>query len=355
MTRENTYKIEILFDTNIQTRPLFIGNVPYFGSTLYKDDFQIYNNKIIIEAKRSAIIQLDDIFYNHFSSLYNQILKSLLFYYGSTRKFIKINCVTISRVRSLKTLDTRTFNNNQFNQVLDNTFKCNYQIDHERLKELFQETPKGQSTLISISYILTANCKLSESDKFEKLWKAFNKLFTQITDDKKDFECLRKLRTFIIANPNILTLSKSKVSSLTTDRLRNSIRWRGMLLDNYDTEKKTESFKDFVLRYSDKRIMEIVLATKYGYRELFLKNKGFLNEVDTHIKNHIADNTINDIELISLLTGKYMYFIRNKSFHGEKLDSTFRLSINKEEMELKFLNGILEPYLIDLINANDKY
>jgi putative endonuclease len=31
------------------------------------------------------------------------------------------------------------------------------------------------------------------------------------------------------------------------------------------------------------------------------------------------------------------------------------ISVYKEDNELKFLNGILEPYLIDLINANDKY
>ena len=355
MTRENRYKIEITFDTNNQTKSIFIGNVPYYGSSSFTDDFKIYNNKIIIEAKRSAIIPLDDVFYNHFSSLYNQVLKSLLFYYAFTRKFTKISSIQISRARSAKTLEYKIFKENQFNQVLDNTFNINYQIQQTRLQELFLETPKGQATLIAISYILTANSGLSESDKFEKLWKAFNKLFTQITGEKRDFECLRKLRNFVIANPNILTLSANKVSILTTDRLRNSIRWRGMLLDNYDTVKKTGSFRDFVLRYSDKRIMEIILQTKYGYRETFLKNKTFFNQVDSHINNHITSNTTNNDEVVSFLTGKYMYFVRNKSFHGEKVDSKFRLSVNKEDKELKFLNSILEPYLIDLINGNDKY
>ena len=63
----------------------------------------------------------------------------------------------------------------------------------------------------------------------------------------------------------------------------------------------------------------------------------------------------NDNEVVSLLTGKYMYFVRNKTFHGEKVDSSFRLTVNKEDKELKFLNSVLEPYLIDLINANDIY
>jgi hypothetical protein len=355
MTRDNIYKIEILFDLDFRKREIFVGRVPYFGSASFSDDFKIYNNEIKIEARRSAIIPLDNIFYNHFGSLYNQILKSLLFYYASTRKFAKIKSIRISRARSQKILEEKTFNDNQFNQVLDSSFILNYQIEQPRLQELFNETPKGQTILIAVSYLLIANTIFNESDKFEKLWKSFNKLYTHISGDNKDFICLRYLRQFVIDNPNILTLSANKASNLNTNELRNSIRWRGMLLDNYDTEAKTESFKDFVIRYSDKRIMEILLETKYGYRETFLKNKGFFSLVDEHIKNAIATNTINDNEIVSLLTGKYMYFVRNKTFHGERIDTSFRLSVNKEDNELKFLNGILEPYLIDLINACDLY
>jgi hypothetical protein len=354
MTRDNNYTIQILFDTENDSN-IFIGQVPYYGSTTYFDDFKIFNDKIIIEANRSAIIQLDNIFYNHFSSLYNQILKALLFYYASTRKFAKITSIKISRKRSQKILEEKEFKDNQFNQVLNDSFKLNYKIDKIRLQELFNETPKGQTTLIAVSYLLISNTVLSESDKFEKLWKSFNKLFTQIAGDKQDFKCLRYLRQFVTNNPDVLKLSANKVSSLTTDKLRNSIRWRAMLLDNYDTEAKTGSFRDFVLRYSDKRIMQILLETKYGYREDFLRNQGDFVVVDNHIQNQIAANAINDNEIVSLLTGKYMYFVRNKTFHGEKVDSSFRLSVNKEDNELKFLNSILEPYLVDLINANDKY
>jgi hypothetical protein len=353
--RENNYTVEILFDIDSRMRTIFIGQVPYFGSTSFSDNFKIYNNKIIIDAKRSAIISLDNIFYNHFSSIYNQILKSLLFYYASTRKFTKIKSLNITRVRSQKILDKKSFKNNQLNQVLGNSFKLNYQINQARLRELFNETPKGQTILVAISYLLIANTALSESDKFEKLWKSYNKLYTHIAGDIKDFECLRHLRQFVINNPNILTLAAKRVTSLTQSTLRNSIRWRNMLLDNYDTEAKTEGFKDFIIRYSDKRIMEILLETKYGYREVFLRNAGLFTLVDAHIKGKIAANTINDNEVVSLLTGKYMYFVRNKTFHGEKVDSSFRLSINKEDKEFKFLNSVLEPYLIDLINANDIY
>jgi hypothetical protein len=355
MTRENQYTIEIQFDLEGKTKEILSKQVPYVGSMSFYDDFTIYENKIIIEAKRSSIIKLDSIFYNHFSSLYNQILKSLLFYYATSRHFVKIKTITISRKRSQKVLDRKSYKSTQFNQVLDDSFKLKDSIQKTALEELFNETAKGKSTLIAVSYLLIANNSLGESDKFEKLWKAYNKLYTHMTGSILDHQCLRYLREFIINNPNILTLSTRKVFSLNTDQFRNNIRWRGMLLDNYDTESKTESFRDFVLRYSDKRIMEIILETKFGYREDFLRNKGFLTAVSDHINNEIAANTKNDNEIVSLLTGKYMYFVRNKTFHGEKIDSTFRLTVNKEDKELKFLNGVLEAYLIDLINANNLY
>lgn len=355
MTRENKYIIEIFLDIKGRSKSFFVGKVPYYGSASFKDDFSISSDKIVIEAIRSAVIPLDNIFYNHFSSIYNQIIKSLLYYYATTKKFVKIKSVSITRARSKQLLDKKQFKANEFNQVLDNSFKLSYTIEPTKLEELFQESPKGTTMLIAISYILKANSGLSESDKFEKLWKAFNKLFTQIGGDKKDFTCLRNLRQFIIDNPVILPLSSSKVTALSTNKLRNSIRWRAMLLDNYDTEAKTESFKDFVIRYSDKRIMEILLETKHGYREDFLRKHHFFTQVDNHIKNSIANNTIVDNEVVSLLTGKYMYFVRNKTFHGEKIDSSFRLSVNKEDNELKFLNNVLEPYIVDLINANNLY
>lgn len=355
MTRENKYTVEITFDGVINSSSLYIGQVPYYGSASFTDSFTILTDKITIELSRSAVIPLDTVFYNHFSSIYNQIIKSLLYYYSSTKKFVEIKSIKITRERNNKILDSKILNTGDFNQVLDKSFKLSYTIEQAKLAELFKEGPKGSSTLIAISYILKANSGLSESDKFEKLWKAFNKLYILIGNHKKDFNCLRNLRQFIINNPAILPLSSSKVNGITTNTLRNSIRWRAMLLDNYDTEPKTEAFKDFVLRYSDKRIMEVILETKYGYREVFLQNKGWLVQVDTHIANSINANTIVDNEIVSFLTGKYMYFVRNKTFHGEKIDSTFRLSVNKEDIELKFLNGILEPYLIDLINANNLY
>jgi len=353
MTRANEYVIEISFKSDIKD-VIYRDSVPYYGSSSYTDNFMIAVDKIWIEANRSDIIPLDSIFHNHFSSLYNQIIKVLIFYYCSTRIYTEITSIKLTRSRNGKIIESKILQHGEFNQVIDSAFSLTNGITHDRLTSLFLETPKGRSILIALSYLIRANTSLQESDKFEKLWKAFNKLFKVITGEVKDSTCLRKLREFVINNPAILNYSSAKSSRLSTNDLR-QIRWRSMILDFYDTEAKTEAFKDFVLRYNDIRMMEIIRDTNFGYRQDFLQNKGFLVQVQSHVQNAIVANTLYNNEVVVFLAGKYMYFVRNKTFHGEKIDSSFRLLANKEDIELKFLNGILEPYVIDLINANDLY
>lgn len=352
MSRENLYSIRITFTPEIKDRLLFSGNAQYSGSFSYFDEIRISTTAIDIQSRRSSKISLGSIFYNHNSSLYNQIIKSLLFYYASNRKFIEINNISISRTRNKKILESIKFKKAEFKQILNQSFVLKHKIEKESLSELFNENPSGKSTLLAISHLLIANTRTSPGEKFEKLWKSFNVMYRQIGNHNHEFQCLKNLRQYIIDHPEITKLTTRKITDIKKDDLRNNIRWREMILNNFENETKTTSFKDFVLRHSDKRIMEIILETNYGYREQFLKNKGYFDIVDSHIKKHINGNTKNDNEIVTFLTGKYMYFIRNKTFHGEKIDSTFRLTANKEEKELKFLNSILELYILDLINSN---
>lgn len=58
--------------------------------------------------------------------------------------------------------------------------------------------------------------------------------------------------------------------------------------------------------------------------------------------------------MIPLLTIKYSYFVRNKMFHGEIPDSTFKIHNNNEDIEIDKLNDILSSLICELINNNDK-
>lgn len=353
MEKKNIYEITIGFNRDTK-KLLFKDSVDYMGSKSYKDDIEIYTNEINISATRSSNINLSNIFYNHNSSLYNQIIKCLAFYYSSTKKFTEIQSLVITRKRSSKILDKKKLNKAEINQIIANTFSLSFNIKKDKLSVLFSETEKGKTTLNALTYLLKANSCANEDEKFEKLWKSFNQLYRLIGQKNTEFDCLVEIKKFINTNYNRLNYSTKSVTKLDSKGLRLPLRWRAMIINNYDTEKQTKNYRDSILRYSDHRVMNVYKET-LGNREQFLKNKGYYNQVVTHIDKHISAKTTIDNELISVLILRYMYFVRNKTFHGEKIDSTFRLAINKEIKEFKWLNEKLEPFIVDLINCNDLY
>ena len=355
MTRKNKYTINISFDGISNKFEPYKIQSSYIGSRSFKDDICISSNSIKIVAFRSSNINLDDIFYNHTSSMYIQILKSLIFYYLNLKTYEDIHNITISRVRKEKEMNSKVLKSSDLIQVLSPNFiPLNKKFNFKNLIKLFDDDEKGEAILIASSYIAKASSVTDEFEKFERLWKAFNKLYKFIGQSEKDHECHIELRKFILNNPTKFPLAIKNITSLDAKQLRVKLRWRALILNDYNTVKKTKAYHDFILRYTDSRIMQVLKET-LAYRETYLKDKSLYNSVISHLNTNIQQNINNDSEMVSLLCIKYMYFVRNKLMHGEKIDSTLRLLPNKELKELKWLNSTLEALVIDLINCNDSF
>lgn len=159
---------------------------------------------------------------------------------------------------------------------------------------------------------------------------------------------MASMRAFIISNKNLFTNTLAITNSYTHSELR-SFRWRNLILNDYTTLNKTRAFHDFILRYQDKRIMDL-FDEILPYRIDFLNRENLLGSVQSHISSNRGRN---DIELIPLLSIKYAYFVRNKMFHGEIPDSTFKIYNNDEDIEIDRLNDILSSLIFELLNNND--
>lgn len=353
------YIIEINFINSSSNNILSNFSVPYYWSVSWLDSFSILDNRIVIKAIRSTIISdLDNIFTNYISSLYLQIVKSLIFYYSKKWFFYEIRDIKITLNNyKWKELKNKVLEHNNFNQILNWSFNLEYKIKDSYIKEIFKETLKWKELLITISNLLIWSCSnLKESEKFEILWKSFNSLYKLITSQNKDSEALKGLKEFIINNNIKLKNSLNIVRKLTKNfREDKDIRFREMILNNYPKETNVKALRDMIMRYNDFRLMEIFRDTKLCYREKFLKNKGFYDEVLSHINYNIDNNIKRDDELIFFITWIYMYFVRNKQFHWEILNHNFRLTTNKFDNQFEFLNSILKAYIVDLINNSDKY
>jgi hypothetical protein len=351
--RQNKYQIEIFFEKGNILKNKTIQS-SYKGSRHFKDEIKINPTNITIIAKRSSTIKLNDIFYNHTSSMYIQIIKSIIFYYLVSTNFVKIKSIKIYRYRgkSKEPKDFLEFKNDEFTQIVSSDFTVVKNIKDDKLIKIFDNDEKGESLLIASSYLVKSLSLDDEIEKFEKLWKAFNRIYKYFGDNKNEFECQVKLRKFILENPTNFPLSTNIVDMLRAKEIREKLRWRALILNDYNTEKKTIAFSDFIKRYSDKRIMEL-FNQLLPYREVFLKNINLYNSVIKHIKENLLLNNNKNEELVVLLCIKYMYFVRNKLMHGEKLESSFRFIENKDVEEIKWLNKILKLLVIDLINCNN--
>lgn len=354
MIRSNLYKVTIEFKTSGVNNLLFSSSIPYLGSTSFTDDVEIYTKKIVLNCRRSSIIDLEKIFYNHNSSIYNQIIKSLVYYYALNFNCPNIKKIHITRQGALGILDEKTLEINSIIQPITNRINSNITFNPTQIQVIFQEDNKAKALLIALSYWLKAMSINDPVFTFERLWRGLNSIYSFIGARGNDTNCHIALRSFTLANPAAFPYSKAESNNYNSTSLRNSFRWRELILNDYSTFNKTRAFRDFILRYSDERIMNMLNET-LPYRQDFLTREGIINDVTTHIATNLATTIKSDCELISILCIKYSYFVRNKSFHGEKIDGTFRLVENKEIKELEKLNRLSSFYLCDLINSNNLY
>ena len=221
------------------------------------------------------------------------------------------------------------------------------------LQSIFDESDKSAALLKSVSHLIRSKTKKDTFDRFDSLWKSYNALYKIIARRQKEHDCHVELRRFILNNVSASKSIAKHIGKITAAELRNKLRWRALILNDFESLEKTKSFHDFILRYTDARLMKVFEET-LPYREGFLNAKGLLQSVENHIGKHLNLGVNNDQEVISFLCIKYMYFVRNKSAHGERMDRIIGLG-NKEVKEIKWLSDLLEMLVIDLINDNKLY
>lgn len=346
--RYNHYHVKIDFD---KKRPeCNIGNLysEYMSGKTNKDSFHFLSNSFTLIASRSKMFVDGTILSNSTNSINSQLLKGLLYYYSLAKDFPNIKQVSIIRKRA-KSID---FNYEECKtdiiQPIIGSGNKKFSLQKDKLKVIFEETEKGNAMRIALSYWLKGIASKEKYYKFDHLWRAYNRLFMYQGNTSKEVDCMSKMRIFIINNKNLFTNTLKITNAYTNNELRD-FRWRSLILNDYATSKKTKAFHDFILRYHDIRIMKLFNEI-LPYRIDFLNQENLFRNVQTHIS---SNTTLHDVELIPLLSIKYAYFVRNKMFHGEIPDSTFKIHKNNEDIEIDRLNDILSTLFFELLNNND--
>lgn len=352
MREKFKYLIEISIE-EVSTIILFNGFVKYQGGGGREDRININCDRISLECERTSLIDLDGVFQNYHSVMYAQIAKAVSFYICATATIPRINDIKICVERSGKLIEEKKIPSADLKSHVNLVTPFTGVLSAVSLTAMFDESPRGSALLKAISHLIRSKTKKDVFDRFDSLWKAYNAIYKIIGNGGTDHACHVALRTFVLANPGASVFTSAIVAGMTAKELRKKLRWRYLILNDYEKSNKAVAFRDFVLRYTDARIMK-VFNEILPYRKDFLANAGLLPDVQNHISSQLALNVCINRELVVLICIKYMYFVRNKSAHGERLDRIIGLG-NKETKEIGWLNEILESMIIDLINVNNVY
>lgn len=341
--RINKYHIKVEFDKKRQECQTGDIRATYPFSQGYEDDFDFSNDHFTIVADRSKVHPDGEILSTSANTLNTQILKGLLYYYAIANDFPRIKKISITLSRARKADFAYTECNN-LTQPIVNPGQKVFAFNANDIKIIFDETDKARAIRIALSYWLTGTSTQERYYRFDRLWRSFNRLFMYQGNSIKEFDCMKAMRQFIIDNPLLFPQTLSITDAYTPQELR-TFKWRQMILNDFATQTKTKAFHDFILRNHDVHIMDLFNET-LPYRIDYLTAEG----LDTAVTSHIAANrNPAPVEKIPLLAIKYAYFIRNKMFHGEIPDSTFKVHTDENDILIDRLNTILSTLIFELI------
>lgn len=321
--------------------------MPYKFSQSYSDYLDVSGKIITIRGSRVNKLNVDQVINNYNSEINNQITKALCLYFCINGMICKIKHIKIESHNEKPV----NYTSSQLNQLTNGVIKAPllHNLNKDSLSVILESTSKGRAYYYALTHLIRALTLENEYDSFEKVWKSFNSMYKEITKGSNDHNCLREMRKFILNHSDHLPLSMSYCKALTMIQIREHMTWNKMILNDFPAIANTKAYSDFILRHTDKRIMEI--AKSSTIRNEFLAQKSLLDVVQNHMTNNLL--TINDAEIVSILCIKYMYYLRNKTIHGEHIDAGFRVSpSNAPSGNIKWCKNILILLLCDLFNFN---
>lgn len=344
------YLLEIYFECPTRLDNRLEKDIYYERN--YSDKFKIDNDKLTISFKRNNKKDIKTSLFNFNSTFNKQINKALTFLAvvaGSIPTIIKMqlsSCNSKGEITQTHTID-------KINQPLKTILPKNLLWTLEEAGILLEENNLSHSLLLATVYWLKAHDSPLEGHKFEKHWRSFNTLYTLISSKDKEFDKLVFLKNYIWNHPFLFPETINFTTNFTEQDIR-KLRIKEMIFNDYSTIDNTKAFADFICRYNDCRINQIFKAT-LPYRKEFLIIKGLYNDVQNSINTSLSQNKKIDVEIITFYLIKYSYFIRNKYFHAEKIDSTFYLIPNAEIKELSLLNKLFSIFLKELLISYNHY
>lgn len=311
------------------------------------DTFTFIRKGFSLLARRSGVYADGTILNNDRNGLYQQIIKGLLVYYALSDDFPILKSITIKRIKS-RTADYVYKETSTFQQPLRPGVPKKYYMPISFADEILQETERAQALRIALTYWLKAMNSSDLHFKFDRFWRAYDRLLLYEGNTTRESVGIPCIKNVISDNSALFPISIGITNTYSAIELR-SFQWNALFANKTIGYTKINELVRRLTEYSDYRIVSLFRGISNGKKiHHALSNSGNLPIVNNHFAVNAA--TINDIDLVLLLSLTYTYYIRCRLFHGEVIDSTFKLKITREDYEVEKLVLLLESVIYELLS-----
>lgn len=336
---------------------------PYYMSNGKCDTVTFSARSITIEAERGRAYTEADIFNNVQNSLYNQMLKTLLYHYsvnGANAAITRI-MVTITAQGKQSTLATREFTAAE--QPLP-VAAPQILLDPTSLELLMDETDDAYNLRLTMVHWLSAMAESDKKNRLECLWRAFERICIYRRHRSRNelpyvSKALHEMEAEIKGGNMVCPQAMALASRMTYDDLR-KLMWHDLIMGTYKNQYDLtiqrerrifkEKYVDYFLKYyDDARVVKLLLDT-IVYMNAELTAIGEYNNVKTHLQCKLATNVRCDSDVLALMTCRYAYFLRNRLFHGHSLVKCSIFDKQSDKMGVGVTAQILETLVAELIN-----
>lgn len=352
------------FEIDIQLRNAcgakYVGLMPYYHSGGRKDVVRFEKERILIEAERKHRCSEDDVFMNLQHSLYNQLVKVLLIHFCQAGSQAGITLVTVSEHRGtgLQTLFARSFTND--NQPFC-AFDAPVRFSMVALLNILEEDDNAYRLRIVLLHWLNQGKYSDRLRQLESLWRTFERMCEYHLHESLDKRFnvsngLKAMVTELFSHAVTYYNTAAVVATETTATLR-VFRWQEMIRNNYPEttgrslrlDKYNEYKTTLIDPIFDERAV-LLMQEVLSYRRGELQRYGLYKTIETNLQTKLALHQTHDIDIVALLI-YYIYFLRNRLFHGQLL---LRVSVfddaNSDNMRLDFINKLLSTLVVELVN-----
>lgn len=344
------YIVKVLFTKSRPNCAIGTRMSSYFKGQGRTDEFVFMKNGFVLNADRSAIYVDGKILTNSQKSLSKQIMKGLLVYYALASDFPKLKSIEIVRKRPSKIGDFVYTETAGFLQPLMSKVPRTLHLDSTDINAILDESDKGETIRIALSYWLKA---LNSNDvyfKFDRLWRAYDRLLLYQGNNTNEREGIRAMKRLIVAHAAVFPQSTSLTNTYCYEYIR-KFRWNKLLYSKSGKYSKPKEIARLAKEYTDKRAVQLYKDLIGGDTvHAILVSSGEYADVEQHLNINAA--TENNIDIVLLMSLTYTYHIRCKMYHGEVPDSTFKLKETDEDWEVPQLVTLLELVVYELLNSN---